>query len=896
MDDAASSSLLPLLASKRSRGDSLGLAQDSSMHICWQVSLGSDTLTNKHMMNKWQHSNNMRLLTPLWQDQAVTVHQRLCGALLRSQWVKNPSDLQELFRGESSFVHSCKVFAAEHCGNSDASDRQAISLCHSASQAGAKAISGLVLLRCRGGDARAPWQVTREQVNCRGPVSWDIQAVYKLVTPCETSQRGKRQFTSLPLLLQGAISTASAEWDLVSSSGEVSSAASVLESHRIDVDGVKVGFFPEPMLSHLMNGRSCSLECKASAADTGLRWFAPLQRPPSSSDLGLGSNDAIINLEEVDVDKAEVCQPIQGRSASGISCESEVSQLLLQLRQHVMAASARHAEDADLAEAVKKVEQLQQVVMVRDGRQESRGQAKKRGPTGFSGSYKLDFVLLGQKCRNAKDLEVTLERGVRVACSVPLAEHLEQQLYKPGALPCSSACQKWVMEMECATMVFAREKLFAAANFSEGLQLHLMADSSPLHGRDFLLTELTLVPKADNWQAVAGQLQSRMLPIQSLGLRSSALSHKLRKLRHCFLLEVGEQCLDQFRASIRTVLLDQGTESGFYTAPYLAANTTDLDSVDILMLPDVSNSCQVNESVAGLHVPVELTAEESQQLQLFFPNALPLSDLDHGLHHVMETLHSEGLWEWRRFSLTLGAFAMYFGNKGRCIRFKSNVILRNPDFSAYERGILAKLFDTCCPSLVAHRWHFVFEVLQWMLPRRRVATLLKPQELSASRSDYSEGLTPSDISLLERIVSSDKESSWFWAFAEAVHELAHWGHSLSGYLHGCFCCQERVGKPCPLKGRRGAEFAGTGYVKFLARLQSLEMNAATCSIVWALGLQDVLEGFSNCKRAVQFRYCQLFGFWSQLPWSILGIYEGEITQNKDDMKRCRTRAQKLMNQ
>lgn len=822
----------------------------------------------------------------------MTVNHRLCGAFLRSQWVKNPSDLQELFRGESGFVHSCKVFVAEQSGISDLSDRQAISLCHAASQAGAKAVSGLVLFRCMGGDDRAPWQVTREQVNCRGPVSWDIQAVYKLVAPCETSSRGRRQFITLPLLLQAAISRGSAEWELVSSSGVVSSAASVLESHRIDVEEVKVGFLPEPMLSHLLNGRSCSLECQASAVDTGLRWVAPLQRTQSSSDVCLGSSDAIIDLEEVlDVDKAaEICQPIQGRSTSGISCESEVSQLLLQLRQHLMAASERHAEDADLAEAVKKVDQLQQVVVVRDGRQERRGQAKKRGPTGFSGSYKLDYVLLGQKCRNAKELEVTLERGVRVACSVPLAEHLEQQLCIPGALPCSSVCQKWVMEMECATMVFAREKLFAAASFSEGLQLHLMADSSPLHGRDFLLTELTLVPKADNWQAVAGQLQSRMLPIQSIGLRSSALSHKLRKLRHCFLLEVGEQCLDQFRASVRTVLLDQGTESGFYTAPYLSANS---DSADCLMLPEVSNSC--NESVAGLHVPVVLTAEESQQLQLFFPKALPISDLDHGLHHVMETLHSESIWEWR-FSLTLGAFSMYFGNKGRCVRFKSNAILRNPDFSAYERGILAKLFDTCCPSLVAHRWHFVFEVLQWMLPRRRVATLLKPQELSASRSDYSEGLTPSDIALLERIVSNDKESSWFWAFAEAVHELAHWGHNLAGYLHGCHCCQERMGKPCPLKGRRGAEFAGTGYAKFLARLQSLEMNSATCSVVWAMGLQDVLEGFSNCKRAVQFRYCQLFGFWSQLPWSVLGIYEGEITQNKEDKKRCRTRAQKLMNE
>ena len=284
--------------------------------------------------------------------------------------------------------------------------------------------------------------------------------------------------------------------------------------------------------------------------------------------------------------------------------------------------------------------------------------------------------------------------------------------------------------------------------------IHLRADSSPQFSRDYLVTELDYVCLDDVYSLrPANTLQkltwtTRILPVQVLGRKATSTAFKFRALLRSIHLETGNVNLSQARTF--SFLNDMGVES------------------KLALLPDI----------------------DSGESRRAFPNTLPLHDVDHALHHVMEELRE--CWNPLMFDLfekQLNTLAKYFSKADNCERFRKHFVYDNPkvEGDARKRSI-AKMFETCCPTFIKHRWQYRYEVLTWVTGRSAFLMWLDPTSIS-SRDDGNPEYVFSDaeIKCLELLFNDVRVSSCFWALAHAMRLLCEWGHGLSGWMHGCHC-------------------------------------------------------------------------------------------------------------
>lgn len=207
--------------------------------------------------------------------------------------------------------------------------------------------------------------------------------------------------------------------------------------------------------------------------------------------------------------------------------------------------------------------------------------------------------------------------------------------------------------------------------YREDLQwaLHLRADSSPQFARDYLIAECDYVNLESVYSLNPGSTLSslvwstRVLPVQVLGRKATTTAHKYRALLRMLHLETGSVELAKIRTC--SFLNDMGVES------------------KLSILPDID-------------------ADPSRRA---FPNTLPLHDLDHAFHHVMEELRE--CWEPTLFDLfekQLNALAKYFSKADNCERFRKHFILDNPRVvGEMRKQSISKMFQSCCPSFIKHR-------------------------------------------------------------------------------------------------------------------------------------------------------------------------------------------------
>ena len=157
-----------------------------------------------------------------------------------------------------------------------------------------------------------------------------------------------------------------------------------------------------------------------------------------------------------------------------------------------------------------------------------------------------------------------------------------------------------------ASCVFARRRLF---DCKLNWFLHLRADASPQGGRDYLVVETDYCRmggaqsfhsnKSVREQIDEGRfsIAKRLLPLSVIGARAASSVHKAQNL----LQALGMEASDLTVAVRRTYsfLSDFGAEAGVWNMPSISPSEDDN------------------------FVPGRL-----------FPLALPISDVDHGLHHV----------------------------------------------------------------------------------------------------------------------------------------------------------------------------------------------------------------------------------------------------------------------
>lgn len=251
---------------------------------------------------------------------------------------------------------------------------------------------------------------------------------------------------------------------------------------------------------------------------------------------------------------------------------------------------------------------------------------------------------------------------------------------------------------------------------------------------------------------------TRILPVQVLGRKATSTAYKYRSVERMLHLETGDAQLARLRTA--TFLGDMGTES------------------KLPMMPDLSG----------------VASDENLRTRAF-PNTLPIHDVDHALHHIIEELRTS--WNQEMFDLfdkQLNTLAKYFSKADNCARFRKHFIIDNPmvEGSARKKSI-AKMFESSCPTFVKHRWEYRYEVLTWMTHRSAFLMWLDPSTIESSAGaddnfgdpDYS--FSDAELRCLNLLFTDKIVTSCFWALAHAMLALCSWGHKFSVWMHGCWC-------------------------------------------------------------------------------------------------------------
>ena len=417
--------------------------------------------------------------------------------------------------------------------------------------------------------------------------------------------------------------------------------------------------------------------------------------------------------------------------------------------------------------------------------------------------------------------------------------------------------------------------------------LHMRTDSSPQFSRDYLVCEVDLVDLESVYSlSPAATLQSltwttRLLPLQVLGRQSTSLPFKYRSLLRMLHLECGDVSLAKARTC--SMLGDMGVEARLATVPDY------------------------------MHSGVESRA---------FQNGLPLHDIDHSLHHTMEELKSCFPSEvFELFDKQLNTLAKYFSKADNLARFRQLFILNNEQIQGYERKkSIARMFQSPCPTFVQHRWHYRFEVLQWMICRSSFLQWLDPASIASSGNgdanpEYS--FSDAEIRCLTLLFTDKCVTEFFWSLACAQQLLCKWGHDVSGWLHGCHChataeAKERLRKEtgsssCRWSGRRLIEFASSGPEPFLANLRQLFMEQDKPCVKHMTALREaagsddqasiIHDGFATGKRLLEGRFLQYTSFLGQPPWNLTSLLEYLLAAPEDmplAVARSREKARKQL--
>ena len=199
----------------------------------------------------------------------------------------------------------------------------------------------------------------------------------------------------------------------------------------------------------------------------------------------------------------------------------------------------------------------------------------------------------------------------------------------------------------------------------------------------------------------------------------------------------------------------------------------------------------------------------------------------------------------------------------------------------------------------------MYESLSWVMPRQEALRYMRMDVFGAG-SDKSGGddepgepLSSSHLELLRNICDPNSlDGQIFWVMGHLCRRLASWGHDVSGFLHGCLChtmqdrreekeakSQNKRKRPtiadsaeeCPMKGRMAVALAAGFAEEAIEQLQALKvpsraqraLRTLRASSQGAEAAANLLGSYSAAVGRLTFRMKQSFGYWSQLPWSLL---------------------------
>ncbi|CAE7661592.1 unnamed protein product [Symbiodinium necroappetens] len=433
----------------------------------------------------------------------------------------------------------------------------------------------------------------------------------------------------------------------------------------------------------------------------------------------------------------------------------------------------------------------------------------------------------------------------------------------------TNTCNAFISRRLCR---FAREYVYGDR---DDWIMHVRVDSSPQFNRDYLVSEVDVVSLDKTFSSELDTAMqdvgfaTRIMPLQILGRRATNTAYKYRALLRALRLEVGSE--DLIKARTFSMLHDMGVES------------------KLAMVPGFSSDCD----------------------DRWFDKALPLHDLDHGLHNVMLELNE--CWEvdfYNAWERQLNTMAKHFSKADNNERFVKQCIWDNPKIEGYARKkAIAGMFKSTCPTLVQHRWQYMHDVLVWVTDRRKFLMYLDPHIVSSrENSEGQSGQSDDVISDMDaaafKLLYTDKlVSATFWAMCAVMLILCKWGHTVVGWLHGCWCHptqddrakfrKKNKGANCKWSGRRLIELSCGSALEFLADLRSLRIENSSLAME-SMGLlvkeqqkasgasaaagddmaSDIISvGFVTAKRMLESRFSQLTSFVREPPWNLISLLQ-----------------------
>ena len=168
---------------------------------------------------------------------------------------------------------------------------------------------------------------------------------------------------------------------------------------------------------------------------------------------------------------------------------------------------------------------------------------------------------------------------------------------------------------------------------------------------------------------------------------------------------------------------------------------------------------------------------------------------------------------------------------------------------------------------------------------------------------------------------TNAQSLKFWAMCGLAKCLANWGHSVTGFLHGCPCHpivpglerqpkrrkkyrQDEVEQAlfddrqsnsnvCPMTGRMAVPLA-SGFAQLAVQeLRSLNIPSHVRDVIKKLNDIDesrqgdvLMEEFSIATSRLSYRMKQSFGYWSELPWALLILMRPYVESFSDAAEAC----------
>ena len=215
----------------------------------------------------------------------------------------------------------------------------------------------------------------------------------------------------------------------------------------------------------------------------------------------------------------------------------------------------------------------------------------------YASWFAIHSVMFASFLKNSDRLSGALKQALSMAFAPNIASDLLEALGSV-ALPSAATLSRWRLQFEAASSLLMREDV-SQALLSEGLTLHVLIDSSPQGGRDWLLTEVHMLghklplpdtlknlwrtcavkAEVDALQLLDGDVESHLdelddledalqsaiqvlvLTPSGLGHQRSNVHHKFHAFIHSLWVCVGKSLPRVIRA-LASFTTDFGTEAG----------------------------------------------------------------------------------------------------------------------------------------------------------------------------------------------------------------------------------------------------------------------------------------------------------------------------------------------